>query len=273
MRCGEAMNGEPTGPEPSRAVEEGFLRRFFTYQPHRDVGGTPADAGLAFEEIPLRTSDGIRIVAWWIPAAGARLALLWFHGNAGNMGHRVREAEQLHRLGVSSLLVEYRGYGRSEGRPSERGLALDAEAALAWLEGEGGVPRDRIVLYGRSLGAAVAGDLASRATGFAGLVLVTPFTSLRDVAPRKVRLPFARWLAGPGYDLESRMSGITCPTLIVAGGADDLTPLDMAERLRDAGTTARLHVVSGGGHLSTHLERDDGRPGFAEELRAFLDSR
>jgi len=246
-----------------------FLRDHFLFRPRREVEGTPADVGLVHEDVFLATADGPRIHAWWIPHEEAALSLLWFHGNAGNVGHRLGEAEQLHALGVNTLLVDYRGYGRSEGKPSEAGLYRDADAALAWLEEERGLARSRIVLYGRSLGAAVAADLAARESGLAGLVVVTPFTSLRDVAPRSVRFPGVRWLAGKGFDVERRIAEVDLPVLVVQGGADTLTPPEMGRRIHAAAPEPKTYVeVPGGGHMSTHLV---GEPaGFGEDLRTFL---
>ncbi len=247
-----------------------FLRNHFLFRPRREVEGTPADVGLPYEDVTFATSDGIRIHAWWMPRDGARHTLLWFHGNAGNVGHRLGEAEQLHALGLSTLLVDYRGYGRSEGKPTEVGLYRDADAALAWLERERGLERDRIVLYGRSLGAAVAADLAAREPGFAALVAVTPFTSLRDVAPRVMRLPGVRWLAGRGFDVERRIADVSIPVLVVQGAEDTLTPPEMGRRIHAAAPEPKTYLeVPGGGHMSTHLVGDPA--GFGDELRAFLE--
>ncbi len=246
-----------------------FLRDRFLFLPLRKVEGTPTDVGIDHEDVTLATSDGLRIHAWWMPCEGARHTLLWFHGNAGNVGHRLGEAEQLHALGLSALLVDYRGYGRSEGKPSEAGLYRDADAALAWLERDRGLRRSEIVLYGRSLGAAVAVDLAAREPGFAALVAVTAFTSIRDVAPRVMRLPGVRWLAGKGFDVERRIARITSPVLVVQGAEDNLTPPEMGRRVHAAAPEPKTYVeVPGGGHMSTHLVGDP--MGFGEELRQFL---
>jgi uncharacterized protein len=245
------------------------LRDRFIYRPRRDIEGTPAEIDVAHEDVDLVANDGVRLHAWWMPREKAKFTFLWFHGNAGNVGHRLGEIAQLSALGVSLLLVSYRGYGRSGGRPSEQGLYRDADAGLAWLEEEQGLPRSGIVLYGRSLGAAVATDLAVRSPGFAGLVLLTPFTSMRDVAPRVIRIPGVRWLAGRGLDLLGKIPDVTCPILIVQGGADEMTPPEMGHRIHAAARAEKtLHVVPGGGHMSTHVEGEGG--GFGSALLAYL---
>jgi|GEM_PF-4552255 len=128
----------------------GLLERGFIYYPSSTVHSTPADVGLAYEDVSLVASDGVRIEGWFVP--GPRpITWLWFPGNAGNIADRVRLIRELHdEVGVSVFIVSYRGYGRSEGRPSEAGLYRDAEAALAHLRSRAEVDADRIVYFGRS---------------------------------------------------------------------------------------------------------------------------
>jgi pimeloyl-ACP methyl ester carboxylesterase len=151
------------------------------FQPTPGVDITPAQLGIAGEEVFLRTEDGVRIHAFWLPTPGATRAILFLHGNAGNASHRLPNAAQLAALDTHVLLADYRGYGRSEGRPSEGGVYADARAALAHLTDERGVPEQRVIVFGRSLGGGVAVDLA-RGRPLAGLILESTFTSLTDVA-------------------------------------------------------------------------------------------
>ena len=154
----------------------------------------PEQVGLAGEDVFLTTEDGVRIHAFWLPAEGATRALLFLHGNAGNASHRLPNAAELVGLGAHVLLLDYRGYGLSEGRPSEAGAYADARAGLAHLTETRGIEEGRIVVFGRSLGGAVAVDLVQdREVG--GLILESTFTSVADMA-RSVLPPAAPFVGG-----------------------------------------------------------------------------
>ena len=158
------------------------------FHPTRGVDLRPEQVGLVGEEVFLETQDGVRIHGFWLPAEGATRALLFLHGNAGNASHRLPNAAELVALGTSVLLLDYRGYGLSEGTPSEAGTYLDAQAGLAHLVTERGFAENRIFVFGRSLGGAVAVDLVQD-RDLAGLILESTFTSLPDMA--RSLLPFA----------------------------------------------------------------------------------
>ncbi|HSQ03142.1 MAG TPA: alpha/beta fold hydrolase, partial [Burkholderiales bacterium] len=160
-----------------------FFQSHFIYYPQlgKEMVATPADMGLAYEEIDLHTEDGETLSAWWMPAPNARGAFLLLHGNAGNISHRLGYVPIFRRLGYSTLLVDYRGYGESTGSPSEEGTYLDGAASWTWLTQTRGIaPRD-IVIFGESLGGGVATWLASRHTPRA-VVLASTFTSIPDLA-------------------------------------------------------------------------------------------
>ena len=167
-----------------------MLERQFVFFPMPRVERTPADLGIPFEDVYFETNDGYRLNGWFIPApaggvvgdrGNAEVTLLWFHGNAGNTGHRVDDLALFHHLlGVKVFIFDYRGYGNSQGKPSERGVYRDSRAALAYLMDRSDVDSNRIVYYGRSLGAAVAVELALNHRP-QGMVLYSPFTSLADM--------------------------------------------------------------------------------------------
>jgi uncharacterized protein len=218
----------------------------FVYFPDRALYGDPADVGLAFAELTIPTEDGERLHGWWIPAPGtARGHVLFFHGNAGNVSHRLEHARALTAAGLDLLLVDYRGYGRSTGKPGEAGLYRDARAALRAMR-TGEVDPARIVYMGESLGAAVALWLATEEPP-AALVLQSAFTSLRDVA-RHHYGPLAT-LAGDAYPSLERIRGVRSPVLIVHGDRDEIVPVAHGRALHDAAPAPRrLHIVPGAGH-------------------------
>ena len=235
------------------------LTNAFLFHPVSGQSRTPEAVGLAFEEVTLVAEDGVRTQAWWIPWAGdpdlsLGVSVVTFHGNAGTMSDRLEHTRWLHDLGVSVLTAEYRGYGGSEGRPTEQGLAADALAALAELRRR--APGDRLVAHGRSLGGAVAIRLAADATVH-GLVVESTFTRLADMAARS-GIPLASHLIAYEFDSLARVSELQIPLLIVHGQADELIPVTMSHELRDAaGGPVELLEVAGGTHNDTWVRAGD----------------
>jgi fermentation-respiration switch protein FrsA (DUF1100 family) len=219
------------------------------YFPDQKLYGDPGDVGLSFTDLTIPTEDGERLHGWWIPArtTPARGHVLFFHGNAGNISHRLEHALSVTAAGLDILLVDYRGYGRSTGRPSEQGLYRDARASLAALKAGGPVDSARIVYMGESLGGGVALWLAEQEAP-AALVLVSTFTSLRDVA--REHYPWAlSALAGDGYPNLERIRDLRAPVLVVHGDADDIVPIAHGRALFDAAREPRrLEIVPGAGH-------------------------
>ncbi len=231
-----------------------FLAEFLLFQPSRgDPGAPPTLQGVAGRAITLTTADGIDIRAWWYELEGnggdRAPMVLFFHGNAGDISHRTPIAEGLLREGLSVLLLEYRGYGGSGGRPSEKGLHQDALAGWAFLLEQGGGPK-RIVIFGRSMGAAVAARLAADNVP-GGLVLESAFVSLRAIGHSVY--PFL-----PGF-LFSRLEGrfatrewvekVEAPLLVIHGAEDDLVPPAMGREILDAGRGPKAWLmVPGAGH-------------------------
>jgi fermentation-respiration switch protein FrsA (DUF1100 family) len=218
------------------------------YFPSREIVGSPADAGLTHRDIELSTADGERLHGWWIDRrAPARGHVLLCHGNAGNVGDRVGHAEILTAVGFDVLLFDYRGYGSSSGRPSEEGTYRDARAALAWLLSRPGVDPARVLYLGESLGGAIALDLAL-AHPPAGLVLLSAFTSVRDMARLHYRaIPAAA--VPDAYPSLRRIAGLRAPLLVLHGEDDMIVPVEHGRALFDAAPDPkRLRVVRGVGH-------------------------
>jgi uncharacterized protein len=211
----------------------------------------------AGRDVALQTEDGIRLGAWYFPAAGGGPAVLVCNGNGGDRSLRAELAAALNRAGLSVLLFDYRGYGGNPGRPSEDGLAADARAAQAWLAAQPDVDPNRIVYFGESLGAAVAVGLAMQRPP-AALVLRSPFTSLADVgAVHYPWLPVRRLLLDRYPSIE-RIASVNTPVLVIAGDRDDIVPASLSKRLYDAAVEPkRWLLVPGAGHNDRALL--DGR--------------
>ena len=160
------------------------------YCPVREVGYTPDELGLDFEQVVFETADGIRLSGWYVPAEDSDFAILFCHGNGGNMMHRLDSINLFYNLGLSCFIFDYRGYGESEGRPSEEGSYLDAAASYKWLTEEKGLSPDDIIIFGRSLGGSVAAQLASRVEAKA-LVVESAFNSYEAIG-RKFYQCYAR---------------------------------------------------------------------------------
>jgi fermentation-respiration switch protein FrsA (DUF1100 family) len=219
------------------------------YFPDRELYGDPSDAGLRFTDLTIPTADGERLHAWWIPArvSPARAHVVFFHGNAGNVSHRIEHALALTAAGLDLLLVDYRGYGQSTGRPSEEGLHHDARASISALRAGGEVDPGRLVYMGESLGAAVALRLALEEPPLA-CVLQSGFTSLRDIAREHYPAAMAS-LAGEAYPSITRIPRLRTPVLIVHGAQDEIVPVSHARALFEAAhEPRRLRIVEGAGH-------------------------
>ena len=246
------------------------LERRFVFFPTQEVALTPADAGLSFEDVYFTTSDGRRLNGWYIPGAG-NTTWLWFHGNGGDMGHRVEElALAHHTLGVNLFIFDYRGYGRSAGQPSERGTYGDARAALEYLRGRADATDARVVYFGRSLGTAVAVELAAEHPP-AGMILVSPFASLRDMSRLSMpQLPIAAWLAGNRYNSLGRIDRVNCPVLVVHGERDDIVPPSQGRALYEAANEPKsLRLLPNAGHNDTCSA---GGTVYWDALQEFMDS-
>ena len=226
----------------------------------------PEQVGLVGEDVFLETQDGVRIHGFWLPAEGATRAVLFLHGNAGNASHRLPNAAELVRLGAHVLLLDYRGYGLSEGRPSEAGVYDDARAGLAHLLETRSLEEERIVVFGRSLGGAVAVDLVQDRE-VAGLILESTFTSVADMA--RGLLPPAAPFVGGRFDSESKIADLRAPLLFFHGDRDEIVPYRLGQKLFEAAPEPKtFETLHGAGHNNTVLV--GGRPYF-ERIRRFLD--
>lgn len=245
------------------------IERTFVFFPDRELLANPTDFGLDFEDVSFQTTDGVTLHGWFVPGPG-EITWIWFHGNAGNISHRLENLLLVHqRLGVNVLLFDYRGYGRSSGRPSEKGTYRDAETAFKYLSSRPDIDPDKIVFFGRSVGGAIAVDLATRHEPY-GLILESPFTSLSDMARRAFPFLPAGFLVRGKYDSVSRIKNISAPLIVLHGDRDDTVPIELGRRLFEAAEEPKtFYTIAGAGHNDTYVE--GGEPYWAS-LEQFLQS-
>jgi fermentation-respiration switch protein FrsA (DUF1100 family) len=215
----------------------------------------------------LSTKDGEKLHCWFFPLAGEPPVLLFFHGNAGNISHRIENVEQLVKKGISVFLLSYRGYGKSTGRPSEKGIYLDGLAAYDYLVESERISPDRIALFGRSLGGAVAIEVASHRE-VKCLIVESSFTSLRDMS--KTIFPWSLFspFVPNHYDSGSKIAALSVPKLIVHGKNDEIIPFWMGEKLFAlAREKKKFLAIEGAGHNDTYIV---GGTAYLNELVSFI---
>lgn len=233
----------------------------------RDFFATPRDVGLEYEEVQLDTSDGESLHAWFVPKSQPRGTVLLFHGNAGNISHRLEYLSMLHRLGYSSFILDYRGYGKSSGSPSEQGTYRDAEAAWRHLTVTRKIEPRRIALLGESLGGAVAAQLASDQPP-AALVLASVFTSVPDVGAEVYPFLPVRLLSRFNYNTRAYLKEVEAPVLIAHSREDEIIPYRHGQALFEAAREPKVFLEMRGGHNDSFLF---SREAWIRELGDFLD--
>lgn len=229
-----------------------FLQERFIYFPLPTIEATPAVINLPFSKVALVTTDNLSLSAWFVPAEKPKGAILFCHGNGGNISHRLESLRIFHALGYSTLIFDYRGYGESEGAPDEAGTYLDARAAWRHLTDNLGFAPQEIVLFGRSLGAAVAADLAAEVTP-AGLIVESAFTSAPDFAGELFPLLPARLLCKYRYDTLRSLAKIACPLLVVHSPDDEIIPFAHGKKLYAAAHAPKQFLEIRGDHNSGFL--------------------
>ncbi len=214
----------------------------------------------------ITSSDNTRLHAWYLPNKGTDTAILWLHGNAGNITGRLDQAIRwVENLPVSVLLLSYRGYGKSEGSPSVKGVNKDAMAAYDYLGKLDGVKN--IIIYGHSIGGAVAIELAHK-TPRAGLIVEGAFTSLTEIGEMFHPYLPVKWIVGSKFNSIDKIDDIDCPKLIIHGDQDEVVPYEMGQRLFETDHNPKtFYQIKGGDHNSL---LDIGGPEFLRQVRQFL---
>ncbi|MEX2352704.1 MAG: alpha/beta hydrolase [Gammaproteobacteria bacterium] len=225
----------------------------YVYYPSRHVYTTPAALGFDYEDVELTSTDGNRIHGWWLPAADARGTVLFLHGNAGNIASRLSTLEILYGLGLNTLIMDYQGYGNSDGRPGEQATYDDARAAWEHLVDTRGIAGEEVIIFGRSLGGAIAAWLASEVNA-AGLIMESTFTSIADMGREIYPFIPVTLLARIHYPVLEYVENINMPVLVIHSETDELIPYTHAQRLYNAANEPRFFQVIEGGHNEGFLQ-------------------
>lgn len=245
---------------------------FLANMPGRALTASPGDMGLEYEDVFMATSDGERLHGWYVPAANSRGTILFFHGNAGNISHRLDSVSIFHQLGLDTLIIDYRGYGQSSGRPTEKGTYLDAEAAWNYLVGERGISANRIVIFGRSLGGAIGAWLGTQHTP-AAVIIESSFTSGVDIGRRLYPFLPLRLITRIRYPVEEYASHLACPVLVVHSRDDEIIPFDMGRSIYAAVNQRKSFLELRGDHNNGFfISRHDYVPGLDGFIGSVLGS-
>lgn len=243
-----------------------FFQNRLLFYPTHDIAVTPDQAGMAYEDQFFELTNDDKMHGWFIPGDSDKPTVLFLHGNGGNVGHRIEHLQFLHSLGVSTLIIDYRGYGRSTGAPSEQNFYEDANVAYRWLVESKKVPAGRIFLFGESIGGAVAIELATKYP-CAGLIIESSFTSIREMARHAFPFVPTGILLRSDFNSIDKLSKISYPILISHSPADDIIPFQFGQRLFEAAKPPKQFVELHGGH------NDRGylaAPAYIDAVSSFL---
>jgi fermentation-respiration switch protein FrsA (DUF1100 family) len=250
----------------------GVLSLLYVFQekmvffPGKRIVDTPETMGLQYEDVYLVTEDEIKIHGWYIPHPDAKATLLFFHGNAGNISHRLDSISIFHDLGLSVFIIDYRGYGRSDGRPSEQGTYMDALAAWNYLVDERRLRPDEIIVFGRSLGGGVAAAQAARITP-ATVILESTFTSVKELGKHYYPYLPVSWIARIRYPVDEHIKSFDCPVLVIHSHQDDVVPFRHGQRLFATAREPKMFLPISGDHNTGFLLSGDA---YVEGMKRFL---
>lgn len=255
------------------AVYVYFNQKNMVFYPTRDIVVTPRDIGIEFDDVYIPSDDNVTIHGWFVPAGRTNdKAILFCHGNAGNISHRLETIEFLNGLGVSVLIFDYRGYGLSTGEPTEEGVYADARQCYDWLVNEKGFEQKDIIVFGRSLGGAVAIELASR-TGCHSVVVESSFTNAADMARKIFPILPTGVLLKYRFDSLEKIATVGCPVMVIHSPEDDLIPYAMGEKLYERAAQPKRFVKIHGGHNDRDYINDpDYRLAFESLLNGEVSS-
>lgn len=238
----------------------------FVFFPSRVLTVTPDLIGLVFESVEFTTSDGTKLSGWFIPVEKNSDVILFCHGNAGNISHRLESIRIFHKLGYSIFIFDYRGYGRSAGSPSEKGTYLDVEAAWNYLVNDRKVQSEKIIVFGRSLGGAIAAWLAQNHQPRA-LIVESTFTSIKDIGAELYPILPIKLLVRMDYNTMKYLQQVACPVLIIHSPDDEIVPFNHGRQLFTCAKKPKTFLVISGSHNEGFLSAGEH---YVNGLRDFL---
>lgn len=239
-----------------------LMQRSMIYVPDRTRADLSRTGALPLDVV---TDDDVKLRGWYIPPKGDKPVAVFFHGNAGNAGHRDYAAVSFIRRGFGFLFAEYRGYGGNPGKPSEEGFYSDARAYTNWLLTEGKIAPEKIIVFGESIGTGPAMKMVEEHPDFGGAILLTPYTSLPDVAQPLYPVYPAQLMVFDKFDNISRIRDAKMPILLIHGRMDRTIPYAHSEKLAAANDKAELVTLDKAGHNDIYMH------GAEQAISAFLE--
>lgn len=224
------------------------------FYPQKEIDYQPKDMGLDFEDVYFQTPDALKLNGWFIPAKNAQWTIIFTHGNAGNISHRIEKVRFFNSLGCNVFILDYRGYGRSQGKPSEKGLYIDAKSGYDYLLSRGVTP-EQLIGYGESIGGAFIIDLAFR-NKMRALIIDSSFTNAADMVRHLYKF-LPPWIFASRLDSLSKIKSISIPKLFIHSRNDEIVPYKLGEKLYDMALQPKEFLQIRGGHNSCFFESQD----------------
>jgi len=244
-----------------------LMQSRLVYFPSREIVCTPADIRLQYDDITMKTSDGLNLNAWFVPAKVPTGTVLFCHGNGGNISYSLDVVENLNKLNLNVLIFDYRGYGKSEGVSTENGTYTDAETAYRWLIKDKNIPENEIIVMGRSLGAAIAANLAKK-NNPGLLILESAFSSTPDVAARQYPIFPVKLLCHYKYRTAEYVKDIKCPVLVVHSPEDEIIPYSNGKKIFSSAREPKEFLDISGSHNEGYSDSGDT---YVNGLRGFIE--
>lgn len=238
------------------------------FYPDSSIVMTPRDWDMEYQDVQLKSKDGVNLHGWYLPVKNSKKLVLFFHGNAGNISHRGDSIKIFHELRLNVLIIDYRSYGKSEGKASESGLYEDAATAWNYLQQTLGYSPDDIIIFGRSLGGAIATELATKVNA-GGLIVESSFSSIKQMS--RIRLPFISRLVYSRYsfDTESKINQVRFPVLVIHSPDDEMIPYSFGEKIFNAANSPKYFYKMTGSHNEGFQQ---SMPEYRQQLEIFIQS-